>query len=292
MPAPPLAEACALLELDAHGAQLLHLRANAVYHLPRSNFVLRLRHAPGNAAVLERARAAVQITTWLADEGFPTIRPLAVDQPATVNGWIATVWHYVTNKRQALPHPQDLAQLLRRLHHLDPPVTVPASQPLGTLRADLTSSPAGAALTVEQRTWLLDRCARIETARAELDPPLGYGLLHGDAHTGNLFFDGTRWLLGDWDSVAYGPRLQDFIPMMMGHRRFGRPYALWTSFCHAYGIDPELEHHPAARLLRSAREIRSLAAYIRSADQPDIRAELQRRLGSLMDGTSTIWHPI
>ncbi|QFY07937.1 phosphotransferase [Nonomuraea phyllanthi] len=77
---------------------------------------------------------------------------------------------------------------------------------------------------------------------------LGHRLIHGDARTGNLLFDDTRWLLGDWDSIANGPRLQDFIPVMTGHRRFGRPYTLWTSFCHAYGIGPALEQHPAASI--------------------------------------------
>lgn len=296
MPAPPLARACSLLGLDARDARLLHHRANAVYHLPRPNLVLRLRHAPGNTAVLGRARAAVQITAILAGQAFATIRPAAIDQPATIDGWIATLWHHVTGATQDRPQPQHLAQLLHQLHHADMPVTAPTLQPLGTLRADLTAhpghSPAGSVLTRAQRTCLVDRCPSIEDAYAGLDPPLGHGVIHGDAHTGNLFADQDRWLLGDWDSIAYGARLQDLIPTMMGHHRFGRPHARWTSFCRTYGVDPELEHHPAARILRAAREIRSLAAYIRSADQPAIALELQRRLNSLIDGTPTIWHPI
>ncbi|MFC5833984.1 phosphotransferase enzyme family protein [Nonomuraea insulae] len=299
MTAPPPARACSLLGLDARNARLLHHRANAVYHLPRPRLVLRLRHAPGNTAVLARAHAAVQITAVLAGQGFPTIRPVAIDQPATIDDWIATVWHHVTGTTQNRPQPEHLAQLLRRLHHADIPVTASTLQPLGSLRADLTThpdrtghSPAGSVLTRAQRTWLLDRCTCIEAAYAGLDPPLGYGLIHGDAHTGNLFADQTRWLLGDWDSTSCGPRLQDLIPTMMGHHRFGRPHTRWTGFCRTYGIDPELEHHPAAHLLRAAREVRSLAAYIRSADQPAIALELQRRLNSLIDGTPAIWHSV
>ncbi|MFC5827369.1 hypothetical protein [Nonomuraea insulae] len=74
----------------------------------------------------------------------------------------------------------------------------------------------------------------------------------------------------------------------MGHHRFGHSHTRWTSFCRAYGIDPELEHHPAARIQRAAREIRSLATY----SPPAVALELQRRLNSLIDGTPTIWHPV
>ncbi|MGW0805552.1 phosphotransferase enzyme family protein [Nonomuraea sp. NPDC002799] len=282
--------------MDVRDARVLHVRANAVYHLPRPNLVLRLRHAPGNTTAFDRARAAVEITAWLAGQDFPTIRPAAINQPAIIDGWIATVWHYVTSTTPAEPHPQHLAPLLRQLHETEVAVSAPTIQPLGTLRADLDTkgdqTSTGDALTPAQRAWLLDRCTQIEDAYTKLDPPLGYGLIHGDAHTGNLFPDRIRWLLGDWDSIAYGPRLQDLIPTMMGHHRFGRPHARWDAFCHAYGIDPALEHHPASQLLRATRELRSLAAYIRSADRPEIHAELQRRLTSLINGTSTVWRPI
>ncbi|GGL42681.1 phosphotransferase [Planomonospora parontospora] len=122
--------------------------------------------------------------------------------------------------------------------------------------------------------------------------PLGEGLLHGDAHTRNLLRDHDRWLLADWDSVARGPLLQDLTPTMMGHRRFGRPRSNWIRFCRAYGIDPDLELDPAAEVLRTAREVRSLAAYIRSADRPPVRVELERRLTSLMTGDSVLWRPV
>ncbi|GAA2839007.1 hypothetical protein GCM10020220_029920 [Nonomuraea rubra] len=227
MSSPPLAHACTLFGLDARDARLLHLRANAVYHLPRPNLVVRLRHAPGNAAVLERARAAIRITAWLSEHGFPTTKPAALNQPISVDGWISTAWHYVTSTNETRSRPHHLAQILRHLHRMNAPMIAPTIQLLGTLRADLAAhghhGQADSVLTAVQRAWLLDRCSSVEAAYSELDPPLGYGLIHGDAHTGNLFADRTSWLLGDWDSIAYGPRLQDLVPTMMGHRRFGRP---------------------------------------------------------------------
>ncbi|MEV4471245.1 aminoglycoside phosphotransferase family protein [Nonomuraea sp. NPDC049504] len=289
---PPLDAASARLGLNADGAHLLHLRANAVYHLPEANAVVRLRHAPGNRAALERLRSAILTTRWLADQDFPAIRPLPLDQPITVNGWIVTAWHYVTDLAvsPAVPHPSDVAGLLRSLHTTRPPTRIPAFDPLGTLRADLGRH-AGA-LTDEHRLWLLHRCIEIEQAYRHLDPPLGQGLLHGDAHTGNLFRDHDHWVFGDWDSIAYGPLLSDLIPAIMQHHRFGHPRRDWITFCQHYGVDPDLEHHPTALTLRQARELRSLAAYLRAAERPDVRAELQRRLVSLIEGRSITWRPV
>ncbi|MEV4581528.1 phosphotransferase [Nonomuraea jabiensis] len=290
MATPPLDAAAALLGLNADDALLLHLRANAVYHLPNPKVVLRLRYAPGNHQALNRLRAAILTTRWLAVQGFATIEPLPIEQPVTVAGWIATAWHYVSGPAAPAPGAQDLATLLNALHAIHPPIPIPALQPLGTLRCDLTRH--AAALTDRHRCWLLRRCTDIEQVYRDLDPPLGQGLLHGDAHTGNLFRDHDRWLLGDWDSIAYGPLLSDLIPSIMEHHRFGRPRSDWISFCRRYGVDPDLEHHPAATTLRAARELRSLAAYIRASHQPNVRAELDRRLTSLVDGDTATWRAV
>ncbi|NJP95399.1 aminoglycoside phosphotransferase family protein [Nonomuraea sp. FMUSA5-5] len=290
MATPPLDAAAALLGLNADDALLLHLRANAVFHLPNTKVVLRLRHAPGNHHAQNRLRAAILTTRWLAAQGFATIKPLPIEQPVTVNGWIATAWHYVSGPATPAPEAQNLAALLRTLHVVRPPSPAPALQPLGTLRSDLTRH--AAVLSDQHRCWLLRRCTEIERAYRDLDRPLGQGLLHGDAHTGNLFRDHDRWVFGDWDSIAYGPLLSDLIPSIMEHHRFGRPRSDWVSFCRRYGVDPDLEHHPAAATLRTARELRSLAAYLRASDQPNVRAELLRRLTSLINGNPATWRAV
>ncbi|MET7335350.1 phosphotransferase [Nonomuraea sp. NPDC005650] len=290
MTSPPLGAASARLGLKADGARLLHLRANAVYHLPGPNAVLRMRHAPGNRQALQRLDSAIRTTRWLADEGFATIEPLPVDQPVTVHGWIATAWRYVSGTARSASAPHDLAVLLRDLHTRRAPIDVPALQPLGTLHADLTQH--ATELPEEHHRWLLRRCVEIEQDYRQLTPPLGEGLLHGDAHTGNLFRDCDRWVFGDWDSIAHGPVLSDLVPAMMQHRRFGRSRADWISFCRDYGIDSDVEDHPAAATLRAARELRSLAAYLRASHQPEVRVELQRRLTSLVEGTPATWRPV
>jgi thiamine kinase-like enzyme len=49
------------------------------------------------------------------------------------------------------------------------------------------------------------------------------GLIHGDAHGGNLMrAESGEIILGDWDHVADGPREWDLIQIHYIRRRFGR----------------------------------------------------------------------
>ena len=77
-----LEAACARVQLDGRDAAVLHIRANAVYYLPHSGAVARLRYTPGNPeAVLARFTASVRVTRQLRGQGFPAIEPLDVEQP-------------------------------------------------------------------------------------------------------------------------------------------------------------------------------------------------------------------
>jgi hypothetical protein len=282
---------CQLAGLSATGARLLHQRANAVYHLPHDGVLVRLRQTRGSTEWEHRLASATRVTRWLAQRGYPTVTPLRLD-PVHVDGWTATFWTYVPIAPKApAPGPADLAHLIRRLHEEpNPPVMLAQTNPLGSLRKDLEEVEHG--LAEEQHEWLDAHAAEIAQTYLTADIPLGTGLIHGDAHTGNLFPTGHGYLVGDWDSVSIGPRAQDLIPTLDGVQHFDCPSSDWSDFCSAYGVDPSIAEDPGMQLLSRARELRSLAAYIRSAERPDIRAELDKRLRTLMFNETAIWRAL
>ena len=291
MSTPPLIAACEAAGLDPSGAELLHLRANAVYHLPAAGVVVRLRHTRGSAEWQRRLASAVAATSWLYEQGWPAVSPLPVEQPVTVHGWTVTYWYYVPADGTRAPATV-LGELLATLHALPtPPVDLVPTNPLGQLLADIEHAD-GALLDAERRDWLRTRAEQISSAYASASFPLSSGLIHGDAHTGNLLHSGDRWLLGDWDSVSTGPRIQDLIPPLEEVRHFGEPASTWHDLCRAYGVSSDLADHPGTQLLAQARELRSLAAYIRAAHRDDVRAELNKRLETLMKNTTAIWQAI
>jgi aminoglycoside phosphotransferase (APT) family kinase protein len=275
-----LQAACAAVGLDGRDAQLLHIRGNAVYHLPRIGVIARLRVVPGDpGAVRAQLTAALRVTARLRDNGYPATEPLDLDQPVVVDGHLATFWRYVTVTSTGRRDLAALGRLIRRLHSLPPAdIPLPEASPLGTLRADLDASDA---ITPADRQWLLDRADDLEDQYQRAQWALGLGLIHGDAHAGNLLHAASGVILGDWDSVSHGPRELDLTPTSMWYR-YGRPRAEWDAFCAAYGVSAA--DLPGLPLLQELRELHAIAAYIRNATGDAFRDELARRVTSLKDG--------
>lgn len=285
---PPLDAVCEWAGLTPIGARLLHQRANAVYHLPHDGAVVRLRQTHGSAEWERRLASSTRVTRWLSDRSYPTVEPLCID-PISVDGWTATFWIYVSFTTDVpIAGQARLAGMIRQLHEEPvPPFDLSQTNPLGSLLEDLEE--ADHSLTDEQRVWLKTQAGQIVQAYPSTPMPLGTGLIHGDAHSGNVFPTIRGYLIGDWDSVSIGPRAQDLVPTLDGVRHFNRPYSDWREFCSEYGADPSLVEDPGMQLLLRARELRSLAAYIRSAERPDIRVELDKRLRTLMLNERAIW---
>jgi len=280
-----LGDATAHCGLDLRGARLIRLFATAVYHLPAAGAVARIAPVISPDSVA-RLAASVQVTRWLAGIGFPAVEPLPVDQPVTSHGCAVTFWRYFPQDGPE-PGPADLGHLLRRLHQLEPPpVSLPAYQPLVSVRRAIDSSRA---IDEEERAWLRDHCARLLDAYDRLSFPLPAGMIHGDAYRGNLLRDGHRVVLADWDAVSTGHREIDLIPTLQAPR-FGLPEDQRDAFIAAYGRD--IRSWDGYPVLRDIRELSTASALLRDGHiDPAARRELRIRLRSIRTGDDQQWTP-
>jgi Ser/Thr protein kinase RdoA (MazF antagonist) len=284
-----LRAACVLAGLDYSGARLLHVRGNAVYQIPNDNVIVRLRAIPKQPGTIrEQLTASLKATSWLCRHGYPAIEPLELDQPIAVDGHLATFWRYVALTSADARDLTSLGRLIRWLHDLDQPdIVLPTANPLGSFRADVNDNDA---ITQADQQWLLARADDLQEEYERTHWALGTGMIHGDAHAGNLLHTPDGILLGDWDSVSYGPREQDLVPTSMWYR-YGRPPAEWTIFTAAYGI--AARDVPTIPLLQNLRELQALAAYARNASDDAYRTELTRRITSLKTGDPALpWHAL
>jgi hypothetical protein len=279
-PADALAAACAAVGLSSEGSEVLYSRSNTVYRLAGVPIVARLRYAHGSRLVMERLTASVQVTAWLHERGFPTVTPIDFEQPVEIDGYIATFWQLIDATRPPWEDVDSLGRLLRLLHEVGTPdVPLPATSPLGTMLEDTTRC---SWLDEHRKSWLLDRLNELQRRYETAAWTLGLGLIHGDAYAENIIHTRSRPVLGDWDSVSYGPREQDIVPTSIRYR-FGRPSLEWRRFCAAYGVNPE--DSPGLALLREMREVRTLVPYVRTIGNPAAQAEVRRRIDDLMSGT-------
>jgi hypothetical protein len=281
-----LVEVCATVGLDPHGARLLRFTNNAVFRLVHEPVVVRI---VGSLAMRHRVEKVVRVAGWLADHGVPAARLLpGLDQPIHAGGHVATLWELVP---QGGPPPTggDLARLLRQLHGLPmPPFELPGWAPLDDVRRRLADAEE---LNAADRRFLEERCAEAQARLDELEFPLPAGVLHGDAHLGNLIPTTDGPVLCDFDSSCFGPPEWDLTPLPVGVRRFGHPRPWHRQLAGDYGFD--VTEWSGFAVLREVRELKlttSVLPILRS--NPDVRVELRRRLAAFRSGDTTErWAP-
>ena len=286
-------QASAAAGLDTAGAQLIHHYSNVIYLLPAHDAVARITYGNDAAEQVTRSQA---ITRWLGQQHqFPATQPLADTSPITVNNAVVSFWDYYAQPQNARPLTSgQLAELLHLLHHGEtPPVALPAWIPLASLHTTIGDPAQSAALTGDERTWIMTRITEVRDKIAGLDWPLGNGLIHGDAWAGNLLSYPRALpagvVLGDWDWVSSGPREIDLIPTWHAAARYGKPASWVGDFISQYGYDlARWEGYP---VLLAMRDLVQLTGPIRRArDSKPHRQVLRQRLDSLRCGdTTSVW---
>ncbi len=278
-----LRDVCERLGLDATGARLLRLRSNAVFKL-RADMVVRITTDPD---AVTRLPVVLAVARWLADRGFPAVRPVdeIPGQPIVHDGRTVTFWRYVRSTGR--PTTRQLGRVLRSLHGEPvPPMALRRlTDPLAEVRhaVEHAVEPGAGVLTSDQRAWLRDRIEELTGRWLDLDTGSPV-LLHGDAWIDNLLrlHDGDV-MLCDWDGVAVGPREWDLVHTYHGQRRFGLSASDVDDFARAYGSDLRL--WPGYSTLMEVRDMYAVGIHIRNAvGDPFSRQELPRRLDSLTRG--------
>ncbi|MGN2642365.1 phosphotransferase [Nocardia takedensis] len=282
-----LAAICAAADLDPRGATLIKYTNNAVWQLATAPMVVRV----GMGAVGRfRAPRVTAIARWLTDHDAPIPHLVpGIDQPVIAADTAATIWQSLTRPEHHW-EPTDLAEPLRALHTIDvgaAPDQLPRWNPFDAATRRLTD--ADPALPADDLAWLREQWATVEDRYHRL-PPLSHGIVHGDAHTGNLLRDHRgRVVLCDLDSAGHGPLAWDLATNAVDAQRFGHPDD-HTRLAHAYGHDITTE--PAWPVLRRIRELVLVTSVIPDlASRPAVATEHARRLHTLRTNDNTIWQP-
>ncbi len=141
------------------------------------------------------------------------------------------------------------------------------------------------AVNSDVRAWIATRAEELLEAYYAAEFPLGYGLIHADAHSENAVQTGHGFVLIDWDQCCIGPRELDLVSGLPDH--FHEPENDRRQFLDAYGYD--LLAWPHWHLLRDIAELHSVGAYIRLAPyKPAASDELKVRISSLRTGDRAV----
>lgn len=270
------------LHVDATDAKLLRLTNNAVFALPSAGLVIRITRTH---RLHGRVHKVARLGTWFPTVEAPTIRLAeTVEQPIADGPLLATIWKYV-RPNSPPPDATDLGNALRVFHHLDlPPFELPRWDPIGDARTRISDAEA---LDEEDRAYLLAWCDRLQPRLDDFVASAKPGLLHGDAHEGNLLRDDDgRILLCDFDATCIGPFQVDLVPPPANEARFG-PTGGHRKVATAYGYDVTTD--PAWHLLREARDLKMIAGGVPLlASAPGMADEFRLRLDSVRNGDANV----
>lgn len=171
-------------------ALLLHLHSNAIFALPAAGLAVRIATSPN---AFKRVSGSVRVCRWLAGRGYPCTVPGNAD-PWTEAGRAVSVWRL---EHMAPGPPASMAEfgkLLRDLHNQpEPPFEVrELHDPFASTATALDRATSG--LDDDDRKWLTDRIRELRALWRDLQPTVPPGLIHGDAHPGNMIAPGNRQL--------------------------------------------------------------------------------------------------
>ncbi|WP_369359313.1 aminoglycoside phosphotransferase family protein [Streptomyces sp. cg2] len=269
----------------AADARLLALGENAVFALEERGVVVRVGRSP---ELLARAERELVVAQWLAAEGVPAVRAA---EPAArlVDGHPVTYWRQLPEAvRPAAP--QDLAELLRRVHALpEPPFALPRRELLDGVERWLRL--AGDAVSPADAEYLRGRRDAFALAATALEPHLPRGPIHGDALPRNVHIGPDGPVLVDLETFSSDLREHDLVAMALSRDRYGLGVDAYEAFVSVYGWD--VRDWEGCAVLRGSRETASCAWVSQHAPgNPAARKEFQRRVASLREkDTEVRWYP-
>lgn len=282
-----LDRACQLVGLAPGGAELIRIGSNAVYRLPEK-VIVRIAPTPAEA---ENAKKQVAVADWLADNDYPAVRALNVDQPMLVSGRVATFWESVSEREEYAPLGQ-VADLIRQLHQLAPPTTfaLPPFLPFERASQELLQATM---LPEADLAFLTDYLGQLEEQYSSFELALPTGAIHGDANVGNVILDREgRPVLSDLDRFATGPREWDLVQTALFFERFGwHTEEEYRTFVNVYGFD--VMEWPGYRVAADSREVMMTLWLARTGEgNGRTAAEVRKRVEAIKSGGSRRdWSP-
>jgi Ser/Thr protein kinase RdoA (MazF antagonist) len=288
---------CLTQNLPARDLVLIRFGTNAVFEVAGADLALRLRR-PGTPP--EEIARQVDLAVWLAEQNFPVNRPAEGFDVLHegLDGATASFWEWVNEDPRKHASVAELGKLLRDLHvQLDRylgaddfPLWNPFHEiehRIRTIERNSDDWPGSSQIKL-LRQWTRENSADL----GEINWRLTTGLVHGDAHVGNVLTaeTGTNLLI-DLDAVSRGHREWDLVPTAVSRLRFRADPASIEDFTAAYGFDLlEWSGWPA---LRQLRELYMTSWLMSVANSRARQEEVEHRMRCLAEGDEqAIWHPV
>lgn len=275
--------ACTSLKVLRHGA-------NTIFHCMPSNLVIKV-HA--ETKTQDDVAREILVSTYLLSHNVPTIQvhPDFATVQQVSSHYYLSIWRY----HQPSVRPDDyLAKFGHLLHGFHSCMRsfserFPDFDPIGKIRDRLNLIKHWP----EEVAFLRELANSVEGRLADLPLPIEQGVLHGDAHTGNILWTQDGGLLHDFENVSCGAFEHDIAPMHIIKRRFLNDLDL-VAFCNGYDPSQRSLFDHIDETYLDVREL-SMVCWLGSSigSDPARAHEFKHRVSSLRNGrVHERWKPL
>ena len=224
---------------------------------------------------------------YLIKKGIQCTKYATGYAPLFVEGHYVTFWHYIEPSIEKKDY-LDFGAMLKNLHNQGNSYTGELCRynKIDTIKKRLQYLEDHDIADDNDLAFLHDRLEKLSEAYANYRSVLGEGIIHGDAHAGNIIRHDKGQYLCDFDYLSIGAREWDLIPTIMGNKRFKLTDEEYTAFCEGYGYDALKQDN--IKPLIHLRELSSFCWLYQNKGMSDkVDAEIQRRLTSIKNGDET-----
>lgn len=283
-----MSAACRVAGLDDRDAELIRLGENALFRLASVPVVVRVARGE---EYLPKARTEVEVSRWLAAEGFPAARVVDdLEQPLLVEGHPVTFWHLIVEGDRKATY-GELGSVLRDLHSMTLPagLELPSFDPFDKQELRISR----AAIPDDDRVFLRKRWRELRDQFGELRFETPKGPVHGDAHVQNLMVnERNEAVLIDFEAFCFDHPEWDLMVTAVEHHSLGwQTDEQYADFVRAYGRD--LYDWYGYDTLRRLQEF-SMTTWLMQNVQEDQETadEYRRRIAALRDDDAPRdWRP-
>lgn len=283
-----MSAACRVAGLDDRDAELIRLGENALFRLASVPVVVRVARGE---EYLPKARTEVEVSRWLAAEGFPAARVVDdLEQPLLVEGHPVTFWHLIVEGDRKATY-GELGSVLRDLHSMTLPagLELPSFDPFDKQELRISR----AAIPDDDRVFLRKRWRELHDQFGELRFETPKGPVHGDAHVQNLMVnERNEAVLIDFEAFCFDHPEWDLMVTAVEHHSLGwQTDEQYADFVRAYGRD--LYDWYGYDTLRRLQEF-SMTTWLMQNVQEDQETadEYRRRIAALRDDDAPRdWRP-
>lgn len=270
-------------------AYLIRFGTNAIYHIPDLKLVIRISR-PGVDLNLEEKQ--YNCVEYLIGEKIDLTPPAREHEPIIVDKSYISFWKYVEPSVSKIDYNR-FGSLVKKLHetqypHLDELLDYDLTEKIQRRLNYLENSEIA---SEDDMAFLKDYFQKISKCYQKYTSKLGVGLIHGDAHSGNVIQNPENLYLCDFDYISRGPRELDLVAVLQCHTRFGVSQEDYDAYCEGYGYD--LREQKNYRDLLNIRDLSSFTWLYQNKGLSDkVDYEIDHRMKTLRSGDlEAKWKP-